>query len=147
MRTDGADPSAMRRTATDLARTAFGSAFGAAVAEVLSATLVEALLGDGGGGPPAEAGLRLARERAACGLSAVSIGGASVQSSHARGGLVIKGAPLSARVVPGTTAPRAQRPRGKSLQRARRGTPPHLPTPCRGAGGGRQSTTQSLVQT
>ena len=91
VRTDGGDACALRAAAERICATSLGSCFGAPVSRALSSALIDALLL-----PPvgcSQAGLELARQRAAGGLAVVAIGGAAARASHARAGVVLEGRP------------------------------------------------------
>ena len=112
----------LRSVAADLSRTALGCAFNSHVSDILSATLTDALLGPAHPGATSvkqvlprslqtEARLlapliEMARIRAEGSLNIVCIGGASIQTSSVREGMVMRGAPLCERM------PRAYRATG-----------------------------------
>ena len=81
-----------------MARTSLGSAFGAAVSDVLARTLVDALLlaPADGGEPDAASSLAACRARAGGALQVLAVGGAHAAASAAVGGWVLKGSPAAA---------------------------------------------------
>ena len=98
VRTPASEPAALRRDALRVARTSLGSAFGAAVSDVLARTLVDALLLAPANGrePDAASLLAACRARASGALQVLAVGGAHAAASAAVGGWVLKGSPAAA---------------------------------------------------
>jgi len=97
--TPASEPAALRRDALRVARTSLGSAFGAAVSDVLARTLVDALLlapADCSEEPDAASSLAACRARATGALQVLAVGGAHAAASAAVGGWVLKGSPAAA---------------------------------------------------